>query len=241
MVVSRYELKRKLLSPHTAYKRHRSRDLDAYARALLEAQYYRPTMYRFMAATGREPDFLAEADIDETSVVLDVGAYQGEWSERIASRYGSRIHAFEPNPIALTRMRSALADHDNVIVHDYGLGASDDDVHLALDGPGSTVFRTTGAFGSAGVHIRDVVAVLDELHIDDVDLCKVNIEGGEYDLFERLIASDRLRHVRLVSVQFHEWHPGAYRRRRAIRKALRRTHDLQWDFPFVWEFWSRRG
>ena len=241
MAVSCYELKRRLLTPHTAYKRYRSRDLDAFARALLEAQYYRPTMYKFMEASGRDPEILVKADIDDTSVVLDVGAYEGDWSAKVADRYGSRIHAFEPNPTAAARMRAALAEHDNVSVHDYGLGADDDVVQLALEGPGSTAFRAAGTFGSASVRIRNVIAVLDELNLDEIDLCKVNIEGAEYDLFDRLIATGRLARIRLVSVQFHEWHPGAYRRRRSIRNALRRTHDLQWDYPFVWEFWSRRG
>jgi hypothetical protein len=89
------------------------------------------------------------------------------------------------------------------------------------------------------VQIRDVVGVLDELGIREVDLLKVNIEGGEYDLFDRLIETDWLRSVRLVSVQFHEWHPKAYRRRRAIRRALARSHTEVWCYSWVWEYWSR--
>jgi hypothetical protein len=69
----------------------------------------------------------------------------------------------------------------------------------------------------------------------------VNIEGGEYDLFDRLIDIGWLPRVRSVLVQFHEWHPQAYRRRRAIRRALRRSHDEAWNYPFVWELWRRRG
>jgi hypothetical protein len=70
---------------------------------------------------------------------------------------------------------------------------------------------------------------------------KVNIEGGEYDLFDRLVETDRLPRVQLVSVQFHEWHPHAHRRRRAIRRALRRSHQEVWCYPWVWELWQRRA
>ncbi|MGH8977302.1 MAG: FkbM family methyltransferase, partial [Acidimicrobiia bacterium] len=73
-----------------------------------------------------------------------------------------------------------------------------------------------------------------------VDLCKVNIEGGEYDLFDRLIETVWLARIRILLIQFHEWHPNAYARRRAIRRAFSRTHDEVWDYPFVWEMWRRR-
>jgi FkbM family methyltransferase len=240
MRVTRYQLKRALLSPHTAYKRRQARDLDPFSRAILEAQYYRPTMYKFIAATAANPDLLVQADLDESSVVLDVGAYVGEWSEAISSRYGSKIYAFEPVPRAVAQFCARLGDDDNVEIHPYGLAAVDAHAPLALEGPGSTVRREGGTFGSAVVQLRDVAAVLDELGVDRIDLCKMNIEGGEYDVFDRLIATGWLPRIDVVSVQFHEWHPKAYARRRAIRRALRRTHDEVWGYPFVWELWRRR-
>ena len=83
--------------------------------------------------------------------------------------------------------------------------------------------------------------VLDSCGIERVDLCKVNIEGGEYDLFDRLIECDWTSRITNLSIQFHEWHPNAYRRRRAIRRALQRTHTEVWNYPFVWELWQARN
>ena len=40
------------------------------------------------------------------------------------------------------------------------------------------------------------------------------------DLLERMAETGLLRAVDTYLVQFHEWHPGAYRRRRGIRRAL---------------------
>jgi FkbM family methyltransferase len=241
MPITRYTVKKALLAPHTVYKRRRSRDVDPFIRAILEAQYYRPTMYRFIAATAADPDLLLEADLDEDSVVLDVGAYIGEWSEAISRRYGSKIYAFEPVPNAVGMFSARLGGHANVEILPFGLAGSDVQAPLALEGPGSTVRRGRGTFGSAVVQLRDVAAVFEELHLGDIDLCKMNIEGGEYDVFDRLIATAWLPRMRLVSVQFHEWHPKAYARRRAIRRALRRTHEQVWNYPFVWELWRRRA
>jgi FkbM family methyltransferase len=239
MPVSLYGAKRALLAPRTAYMRRKSKDMSPLGQKMLDAQYYRRPMYAFMTATAANPDILVEADIDERSIVLDVGAFVGEWSEQISNRYGSTIYAFEPNPSALPALARRLANRPNVVRLEYGLGAADYTATMILAGPGSSIYSVDPELDTAEVQIRDVVGVLDELGIREVDLLKVNIEGGEYDLFDRLIESDWLPRVRLVSVQFHEWHPKAYRRRRAIRRALARSHTEVWCYPWVWEYWQR--
>jgi len=239
MPLSLYALKTRLLAPRTAWRRWRARGCDPLARGMLERHYYRRAMYEFMEAYGANRDMLIEADLDQASVVLDVGAYIGDWSEQIARRYGARIFAFEPNPEAFRVLTARLAG-ERVQCFDYALGAADGDGVLSIVGPGSSLSASVPGAGTATVPVRDVVAIMDALGIGDVDLCKVNIEGGEFDLLERLMAADRLRRVRLLSVQFHEWQPGAYRRRRAIRRALARTHTEVWNYPWVWELWRRR-
>jgi len=75
--------------------------------------------------------------------------------------------------------------------------------------------------------------------IDEIDVLKINIEGGEYDLIDRLDQAGWLPRIRIVLVQFHEWHPKAYRRRRTNRRALQRHHREVWGYPWVWEQWQR--
>jgi FkbM family methyltransferase len=240
-LISRYDLKKAALWPHTVYKRRASRHLDHASRSMLEVQYYRPTMYSFIAAVAEKPDLLVDADLGPDSVVLDVGAYVGDWSEQISERYGSHIHAFEPAPASIERFRERLGDAPNVELHPYGLGAADARVPLALEGPGSTVREARGTFGSTVVELRDISGVLDELGAGEIDLCKINIEGAEFDVLDRCITTGWLPRIRLLSVQFHEWHPKAYARRTAIRRALRRTHEEVWNYPFVWELWKRKA
>jgi FkbM family methyltransferase len=240
MPVSRYTLKKAVLTPHTIYRRRRSSGLDPVARAMLEAQYYRPTMYGFMRATAEDTDILVAADLDQDGIALDIGAYIGEWSEQIAKRYGAQVFAFEPSPHAFKEAQARLADLPTVRTFPFGLAAGDSTARLALEGPGSTVYQSTGTFGVVDVRLRDVVGVLEELGLSHVDAIKVNIEGGEYDLFDRLIDTGWLPRLADIRIQFHEWHPNAYARRRAIQRELRRTHDKLWDYPFVWERWRRR-
>jgi FkbM family methyltransferase len=241
MQLSLYTIKKTLLWPRTAIRRRSSKDLDRVGRAMFEVQYYRRAMYDFVAASAEKPDLLVDADLDEQSTVIDAGAYDGDWSEQISQRYGSRIYAFEPDPTSFRRLTARVADERNVVACEFGLSDHDHDATLALDGPGSAVSTAPGHFGAATVRLRDVVGVLDELGIESIDLLKVNIEGGEFDLFDRLIGAGWLPRIRVVSIQFHEWHPHAYRRRRAVRRALRRDHTEVWCYPWVWELWRRTG
>lgn len=239
--MSLYTLKRALLTPRTMYRRRRERSTDGMARQMLELHYYSRALYRFIDASLAKADLLHDFPIGPESTVVDVGAYVGEWSEPVAVRSGARVYAFEPGPPFYAKLAEVAARHPNMTAFGYGLGARTQRARLSLaDGPGAAV--VAGADGrGAEIEIRDVAGALDELGLDEIDLLKVNIEGGEYDLFDRLIEAGRLPGVGIVLVQFHEWHPHAYRRRRAIRRALRRTHDEVWTYPWVFECWQRRG
>lgn len=229
-----------VLRPYSARVKKRLGEQDPLSRAMLDLHYYRRPMVEFMCAMATNPDILTDADLDGSSVVLDVGAYVGDFAIPMRKRYGATVHAFEPAPDAFTELHARLGDDPGALLHPYGLAGEDRRATMALEGPGSTVYDAPGTFGTAAVELRDIVTILDDLGLDDVDLLKVNIEGGEFELFDRLMDTDSLPRFRQISVQFHEWHPGGYRHRSAIRRALARTHREVWNYPWVWELWTRR-
>jgi hypothetical protein len=68
---------------------------------------------------------------------------------------------------------------------------------------------------------------------------KVNIEGGEYELLERLIDTDLVRAIGDIQVQFHNFWPEAASRMENVQNGLRRTHTPTYQYRFVWENWRR--
>ena len=68
-----YSIKRTLLTPYILAMRWRERNSPLLLRQMLETLNYSPAFYRFL----RDQIALTEAPIDEESVVLDVGAYDG--------------------------------------------------------------------------------------------------------------------------------------------------------------------
>jgi FkbM family methyltransferase len=237
-----FRIKRALLAPYVWCMRRRYRSRDAFTAAIFEAQYYRPTMLRMAKRFMQEPDLLHDAPIDSSSVVFDAGAFDGEWAARIVEKYDCNLYLFEPNPPFFAELSERFAANPKVRCFDYGLDAANAALPLVQAGPGSSVYAESipGTPPSTLVRLRDVAEVLDEIGRAELDLLKLNIEGSEYEVLERLIETGRLGNVRCLLVQFHEWRDGAYRRRRRIRRALRETHDLDWNYPFVWEKWTRR-
>ncbi|MEQ8801926.1 FkbM family methyltransferase [Haliea sp.] len=243
-----YRLKKWLLLPYIWYRRRLEKNQVGFMRAALELHYYRPTFYRFIAASMENPDIMYEAPLGQGAIALDVGAFHGDWAARVHEKYQPRIYAFELDPPSIEFLRRRFADTPDIQCLPYGLAGADARLELTQRGMGSTLYQPgdasrqagTGSDDTVAVDVRDIVAVLDELGHAEFDIIKLNIEGAEYDVLERLIAADRLDQIRIYTIQFHEWHPGAHGRRRRIQRALARTHNKVWDYPFVWEQWVRR-
>lgn len=177
-------------------------------------------------------------DLSPDSVVLDIGGHEGDWSSAIWKRYGSRIWVFEPMPGSSRALERRFASMPAITVLPFGLGAETKDAIFADLGDCSSLYRTGGR--DVQVSIRDVVDVLRDLGLTHIDLVKINIEGGEYDLIERLIESGWIERCRDLQVQFHRCASDAENRREKIRSTLLASHEITYDFAFVWENWRRK-
>jgi FkbM family methyltransferase len=245
--VDRYTLKRRLMRPVTAWRRHRAHRLGPINAHVWAAQNYSAAMRRFYFAVKQNPQLLVDVDLPSSAMVLDLGAYEGSWSMRLLNRPqlrdrdDVRIHAFEPEPSAVERCREATAAEPRFELHPFGLAGRRRCEQLTVDGPGSSIYADhlpVRAHGSVAIELRDVAEVLDALDIGRIDLIKINIEGGEFELLDRLHETDWLRRINTLIVQFHEFAPDAYRSRRRNRKQLQATHRCTWNYSWVYERWD---
>jgi FkbM family methyltransferase len=175
-------------------------------------------------------------------VVMDVGGDTGGWAMEIHERYKPRLYIYEPNPRSVEVLRERFKGL-NAEIFPFGLGSSNQTCQLSDDGMGSSVYEASLNYDMASkfdIRIRDVREVFDESNLAEVDLIKINIEGGEYDLLPRLIETGLVSRCRIIRVQFHDWYPNAFALRRNIVNRLAETHDVEWSYPMVWESWIRR-
>jgi FkbM family methyltransferase len=172
------------------------------------------------------------------SVVLDVGGYHGDWAAQLYERYGCRVYVFEPVTEFYEGIRARFAGNPSVKVFNFGLSDSDAMLPISLAADASSVYQ--GAEQTIEIQLRDVVAVLREEQISAIDLVKINIEGGEYPLLTRMLDERITDRCRDIQVQFHDFVPDASARRAEIRARLARTHELTYEYYFVWENWRLR-
>jgi len=241
-----YAARRVLRTPRMILFRRLTRDADPATRQVYEHASYSRALFAFERATLQNPDLVIDFDLDEASVVVDGGAFIGNWSVRVAKRFGSRIYAFEPNPAALPALRKRTSPFPNISVQHYGLGARNETLSMSDAGIGASFFSENYfakklAVETVSGQIRDVAEVFAELQLDHVDLLALNIEGGEYEVLPRLAETGWIPRIDAILVQFHEWLPRARRSRRSIQQTLRRTHTQLWEYPWVFEAWRRSG
>ncbi len=177
--------------------------------------------------------------LDARSVIVDVGGFDGRWASAAAERFGCTLHAFEPVPEFAVELAQRLAGHPGAHAHVFGLAGSDRLEPFHVAGDGSSALRTGG--GPRPLELREADTAFRRLGIDSIDLLKINIEGGEYELLDHLLERGRIAHVRYLQVQFHDFVADAPARMRRLVDRLAATHAPEWRYPFVWESWARRS
>jgi len=201
----------------------------------------KPTPHEEMVArwyaAGGESTLRYDYDLSPESIVFDLGAFEGEWTFGIFDRYGSRILAFEPMPRYSAALAKKVARNPRIRVFDFGLASTDRNETLYESGPSSSIFRRNEE--GVEIKLRSFKDFVEAEQIQTIDLMKINIEGGEYDLLEHILDIGWVRSIRHLQIQFHDFVPNAASRREEIRNRLRLTHRERYCFDFVWEGWSR--
>lgn len=166
-------------------------------------------------------------------LVWDVGAFEGRWSREILDRYPTAdLHLFEPVPLY-----AAMLPKEGVWIHPYGLSDADGQATITVAGDRSSTYEMGYSGTSEGIVLRDI---LEELGDQTVHVLKLNVEGAEYPILERLTQANRLHQIHTLLIQFHTFIPNFGERYLAIKKAMLKTHTLTWRTPFVWERWDLR-
>ena len=96
-------------------------------------------------------------------------------------------------------------------------------------------------WGTEEIEIIDIKKWFENMNIREVDLVKINIEGGEYELLERMIETGIIKMIDSLQVQFHEISVDSDRRMKKIQQDLEETHFPTYQYKYVWENWKRNN
>ncbi len=177
-------------------------------------------------------------DLKPSSLVMDLGGYEGQWASDIHSRFQCGVLVFEPIQRFSDEIKNRFIKNKKISVYQYGLGPLDARMNICVDGNASSLFKTGGNVEK--ISIVSFRRFIEENSIKNIDLLKINIEGGEYDLLDYLIDQGLIAQIDNIQVQFHRFVPDAEIRRKTIQLRLVKSHHLTYEYPFIWENWRRR-
>lgn len=197
-----------------------------------EKQYWH---YSFMQNGGDER-FLFNFDLNQNSTVFDIGSFDGDYFKTLYKKYNCTIHAFEPVLSFYEGSKGSIPDR--VKVNNYALGKGDDSFIIHLAGNASSAFSE----GGEKVECKkvDFNTYIKVNGINQIDLLKVNCEGGEYELLETIIENSWLSNIDNIIIQFHILPGIPIERRQRIVDEIQKTHQITFSFPFVWEGWKKK-
>lgn len=199
---------------------------------ILQQQRVKP----WFAANG-DQTLRLNYDLNENSIIFDVGGYKGEFASDLFCKFNASIYVFEPIKSFYDIIVAKFSNNYKVKTFNYGLAGKDVILQISMSDNSSSVFLKTN--DSETIHLKSIVEFLKNNSIANVDLIKINIEGGEYELLESLIENDLITVFKNIQVQFHDFllENGKVRMNK-IQENLTKTHRLTYQFEFVWENWE---
>ncbi|MBA3664199.1 MAG: FkbM family methyltransferase [Bacteroidetes bacterium] len=192
-------------------------------------------------ADNREKELRYEYDLDERSVVIDVGGYEGDFASEMYSRYKSTVYVFEPVKRYVDYLTRRFRKNNSIVIIPKGLGAKNEELTINVMEEASSYNRTQSIHKKGTeerILIIDADSFFKENKIIFIDLIKINIEGAEYDLMDRIIELGYLTKCKNIQIQFHDFYPDFQNRYNRIKTELEKTHLLTYSYPFVWENWQ---
>jgi FkbM family methyltransferase len=151
-------------------------------------------------------------------VVVDCGANRGDITAQLAVE-GVVVHAFEPDPYNIVKLRDRFAGAPNVHLHAAAVGteagsirlmrAANWDANPELASVKSTIVPGgANIAGDAGIDVEliDFPAFLRGLIASHgrVAFVKMDIEGAELDLLEAMLAQGLFADIQLTVAETHE-------------------------------------
>ena len=160
-------------------------------------------------------------------VVIDIGAYRGEWASEIYKRYQCKMVLIEPGPWVLDCQEWARVINKAAGTKDGVQKYGGDFYYTSSFEPGEKEYKTF-----------DINSLLSRF--DEIALLKMNIEGAEYDLLGHIYRAGMVSRIKDLQIQFHLVESeDSMMRYEVISELLSETHSPTWEYPFCWENWRR--
>jgi FkbM family methyltransferase len=177
-------------------------------------------------------------DLDENSIVIDLGGYKGAWAQQIIDKYNPNVYIIEPVMAFYNFMVDLFSENEKVKILNCGVSDSNKEgsIYIAEDATSSTLSKGT----AIDVSFYTIDSILEKWDLNEVDLLQINIEGDEYLLLEHMLKTGSINKFKNVQVQFHLGVENDISRREKIQEGfILHGFKNRFNYPFVWESWQK--
>lgn len=174
--------------------------------------------------------------LNSESIVFDLGGYEGEFAQKIFDKYNSNIYVFEPVKKFYNIILEKFRNNKKIKTYQFGLSDKDDKMNININKNATSIYLDNGE--KEKITLKSIINFMNNNNINSIDLLKINIEGGEFPLLFELIKNNKIKNIKNLQIQFHNFVPNAKILREEIRSVLNQTHHLTYDYYFIWENWQ---
>lgn len=161
------------------------------------------------------------------SVVYGVGVgHDASWDLAMIQRFACHVHAFDPTPRSRTWVESQSWP-DKFHFHPWGLAGFDGEATFVMPNAdpnwSSYEMRAAGTpgFEEHRLPVRRLDTIMKDLGHTRLDVLKMDIEGGEYDVLPHILETSIRPTQLLIEFHYHEEGKPAVQKMDAILRALR--------------------
>lgn len=176
------------------------------------------TIYGTLSCIQNRKFHIDDVGFQDGDVFVDIGCNVGLLSMLVAILYPKvKVYSFDASPTAIEALRMGVAANGllNLQAYNVAIGAKfQKDIKFFSDGQNAScliedALRSGNNFLDATVNKIPVDEIFDStlLGIDRVKFLKMDIEGGEFEIFDRLFSqrTDILDRVDFLHLEVHEF------------------------------------
>lgn len=173
--------------------------------------------------------------LDKNSIVFDVGGFHGDFTRHIRSTFGCGVHVFEPVHKHFAFILKRFELEPMVWPYNVAFEDLDEKRNIHLSDNSSSLYGTCNAIEL--IRVRDIAKFIEAFKLNRIDLVKLNCEGSEYRIFNRLHQKGWLPKVNQIVVQFHEIPEFS---KPAYEEKLLETHILKYKDDH-WQWYQNKN
>ena len=184
-------------------------------------------------------------ELNNDSVVIDLGGYYGLWIDEILKKNNPNIPNIilvEPVPEFYNHLVTKYENYEKIKVMNVGVSTDKNEATktLYVSSDGSSTNFNINVKSVIQIKTMPIDKILSDNNINQVDLLQINIEGDEYGLMEYMIESNTIDKFKNIQIQFHLGIDNDIERRNIIQKNLvSKGFKNKFDYPFAWESWEK--